>query len=156
MSRRFSTKLRFISALDEHAGHSRLASVTQLQSRQITAWMSGMMDLLIIVCMVVSSFLKPSRSNLDRLFLFHDSCKLKERRIFAASECIDISSPSHSPSAGHGSGCLSAHGVESEITVRFAPVAVDPYAVSRSRSGAFRLPMRDSIISFTFSKGLQP
>jgi len=34
---RLSTTLKFISARDEHAGHSRLASLTQLQSRQSTA-----------------------------------------------------------------------------------------------------------------------
>ena len=30
MGRRFSTELRFISALDEHAGHSRVESVMQI------------------------------------------------------------------------------------------------------------------------------
>src|SRR5580692_2418062 len=34
------TDLRFISAPDEQAGHSRLASDTQSQSRQSTAWTS--------------------------------------------------------------------------------------------------------------------
>jgi hypothetical protein len=53
MSRRLSTELRFISDLDEHAGHSRVASVTQLQSRQSTAWTSGMMDVFVNVVMVV-------------------------------------------------------------------------------------------------------
>ncbi len=50
---RFSTELRFMSALDEHAGHSSLASVTQLQSRQRTVWTSGITDVLIIVFMAV-------------------------------------------------------------------------------------------------------
>ena len=42
---RLRTTLKFISALDEHAGHSRLASLTQLQSRQSTARSSGIVDL---------------------------------------------------------------------------------------------------------------
>ena len=51
---RSSTELRFVSALDERTGHSRFASVTQLQSRQSTAWTSGITDVCISVFEVCS------------------------------------------------------------------------------------------------------
>ena len=51
MLRRSSTEARFISALDEHTGHSWLASVTQSQSRQSTAWTNGIADVFIRVDM---------------------------------------------------------------------------------------------------------
>jgi len=44
---------RFMRALEEHAGHSRLASLMLLQSRQRTAWFKGMVDFFmsaVIVC----------------------------------------------------------------------------------------------------------
>jgi len=49
--RRSSTEAKFINALDEHTGHSWLASVTQSQSRQSTAWTNGIADVFIRVDM---------------------------------------------------------------------------------------------------------
>jgi hypothetical protein len=53
MLRRSNTALRFISALDEHAGHSWLASVTQLQSRHSTARKSGITEIWVIACILI-------------------------------------------------------------------------------------------------------
>jgi len=109
------------------------------------------------------------RNRLHGRFLLFQACAVKLRSFFLVawflraprekhsccrSESIGTSSPSHVPSAGRGLRCLSAHGIRSDITVMLAPAA-RLLAVYRSWWGAFRLPIRDPIISFTFSKGRQ-
>jgi len=69
MSQRFSTELKFISTLDEHAGHSWLASVTQSQSRQSVARASGIMDDFEIVVMVVFRPLVSVSENVSKRLL---------------------------------------------------------------------------------------
>lgn len=43
--------LTFMSAREEQAGQSRLASLMQLQSRQSTAWFKGIMECFVIAFM---------------------------------------------------------------------------------------------------------
>ena len=53
---RSRTVLRFMSAREEQAGHSWLASLMLLQSRQRTAWLRGTMVLFILAFMAFNSY----------------------------------------------------------------------------------------------------